>query len=209
MSCQHNPGDVPRASFQIRGELCDTELRLRFQTGGPSDEMAEIVGTPIRKTVLIREVVLHSEPVSSPLTAFSPEMTGGSLLRNDPGLDVPQPHSRPGEEASLSDLQIPAAGLLHRPPVEVVAAQIREFAFGLIRGPFWVHADRHFLGTARWDRHDTGDQSAGGGDHRPHKIVERPVIKNGAVEGAKFMNVSISCDHRVVDGWDAASFVQR
>ena len=22
------------------------------------------------------------------------------------------------------------------------------------------------------------------------------------------MNVSISCDHRVVDGWDAASFVQ-
>ena len=22
------------------------------------------------------------------------------------------------------------------------------------------------------------------------------------------MNISISCDHRVVDGWDAASFVQ-
>ncbi|MDI1295025.1 MAG: 2-oxo acid dehydrogenase subunit E2, partial [bacterium] len=25
---------------------------------------------------------------------------------------------------------------------------------------------------------------------------------------AKLMNLSISCDHRVVDGWDAASFVQ-
>jgi 2-oxoisovalerate dehydrogenase E2 component (dihydrolipoyl transacylase) len=24
----------------------------------------------------------------------------------------------------------------------------------------------------------------------------------------KLMNLSISCDHRVVDGWDAASFVQ-
>jgi 2-oxoisovalerate dehydrogenase E2 component (dihydrolipoyl transacylase) len=24
----------------------------------------------------------------------------------------------------------------------------------------------------------------------------------------KLMNISISCDHRVVDGWDAASFVQ-
>ena len=24
----------------------------------------------------------------------------------------------------------------------------------------------------------------------------------------KLMNMSIGCDHRVVDGWDAASFVQ-
>jgi len=28
------------------------------------------------------------------------------------------------------------------------------------------------------------------------------------VVAAKLMNLSISCDHRVVDGWDAASFVQ-
>ena len=28
------------------------------------------------------------------------------------------------------------------------------------------------------------------------------------IRRAKLMNVSISCDHRVVDGWDAASFVQ-
>ena len=28
------------------------------------------------------------------------------------------------------------------------------------------------------------------------------------VEKRKLMNVSISCDHRVVDGWDAASYVQ-
>jgi 2-oxoisovalerate dehydrogenase E2 component (dihydrolipoyl transacylase) len=42
----------------------------------------------------------------------------------------------------------------------------------------------------------------------PNKIVERPVFRNGEVAAAKLMNLSISCDHRVVDGWDAASFVQ-
>ena len=43
----------------------------------------------------------------------------------------------------------------------------------------------------------------------PNRIVERPIWKNDKVEAAKLMNLSISCDHRVVDGWDAASFVQR
>ena len=28
------------------------------------------------------------------------------------------------------------------------------------------------------------------------------------IEKRKLMNISISCDHRVVDGWDAASFIQ-
>ncbi|WCT74392.1 dihydrolipoamide acetyltransferase family protein [Sphingomonas naphthae] len=42
----------------------------------------------------------------------------------------------------------------------------------------------------------------------PNKIVERPVFRDGQVVAAKLMNLSISCDHRVVDGWDAASFVQ-
>jgi 2-oxoisovalerate dehydrogenase E2 component (dihydrolipoyl transacylase) len=42
----------------------------------------------------------------------------------------------------------------------------------------------------------------------PNKIVERPVVVEGRIAIAKLMNVSISCDHRVVDGWDAASFVQ-
>ncbi|MBW8752808.1 MAG: 2-oxo acid dehydrogenase subunit E2 [Sphingomonadales bacterium] len=47
----------------------------------------------------------------------------------------------------------------------------------------------------------------------PNRIVERPVyVADGQggerLEKRKLMNVSISCDHRVVDGWDAASFVQ-
>jgi len=42
----------------------------------------------------------------------------------------------------------------------------------------------------------------------PNRIIERPVLRNGELMAAKLMNLSISCDHRVVDGWDAASFVQ-
>ncbi len=47
----------------------------------------------------------------------------------------------------------------------------------------------------------------------PNRIVERPMfvpdrMGGERIEKRKIMNVSISCDHRVVDGWDAASFVQ-
>jgi 2-oxoisovalerate dehydrogenase E2 component (dihydrolipoyl transacylase) len=42
----------------------------------------------------------------------------------------------------------------------------------------------------------------------PNKIIERPVFEGNNIRKAKLMNLSISCDHRVVDGWDAASFVQ-
>ncbi len=47
----------------------------------------------------------------------------------------------------------------------------------------------------------------------PNRIIERPMYVTGPdgverIEKRKLMNISISCDHRVVDGWDAASFVQ-
>jgi 2-oxoisovalerate dehydrogenase E2 component (dihydrolipoyl transacylase) len=47
----------------------------------------------------------------------------------------------------------------------------------------------------------------------PNRIVERPMfVPDGMggerVEKRKTMNLSISCDHRVVDGYDAAAFVQ-
>jgi 2-oxoisovalerate dehydrogenase E2 component (dihydrolipoyl transacylase) len=47
----------------------------------------------------------------------------------------------------------------------------------------------------------------------PNRIVERPMfVPDGLggerIEKRKLMNLSISCDHRVVDGHDAASFVQ-
>jgi 2-oxoisovalerate dehydrogenase E2 component (dihydrolipoyl transacylase) len=35
------------------------------------------------------------------------------------------------------------------------------------------------------------------------------VVKNGAIVIRKMMNLSSSFDHRVVDGYDAAAFIQR
>lgn len=43
----------------------------------------------------------------------------------------------------------------------------------------------------------------------PNKIIDRPVVKNGQVVVRKMMNLSSSFDHRVVDGADAAAFIQR
>jgi 2-oxoisovalerate dehydrogenase E2 component (dihydrolipoyl transacylase) len=47
----------------------------------------------------------------------------------------------------------------------------------------------------------------------PNRIIERPMFVSDGMGGEriakrKLMNISISCDHRVVDGWDAASFIQ-
>ena len=47
----------------------------------------------------------------------------------------------------------------------------------------------------------------------PNRIVERPMFVPDQLGGErvarrKLMNLSLSCDHRVVDGWDAARFVQ-
>jgi 2-oxoisovalerate dehydrogenase E2 component (dihydrolipoyl transacylase) len=41
-----------------------------------------------------------------------------------------------------------------------------------------------------------------------NRIVERPVIQSGRVIARKMMNLSSSFDHRVVDGMDAARFIQ-
>ena len=43
----------------------------------------------------------------------------------------------------------------------------------------------------------------------PNRIVERPVVRQGAIVVRKMMNLSSSFDHRIVDGYDAAEFVQR
>jgi 2-oxoisovalerate dehydrogenase E2 component (dihydrolipoyl transacylase) len=42
-----------------------------------------------------------------------------------------------------------------------------------------------------------------------NRIVERPVVHAGQIAIRKMMNLSSSFDHRIVDGWEAASFIQR
>jgi len=41
-----------------------------------------------------------------------------------------------------------------------------------------------------------------------NKVEEKVVVIDGEIDVRKRMNLSLSCDHRVVDGWDAASFMQ-
>ena len=43
----------------------------------------------------------------------------------------------------------------------------------------------------------------------PNKIIERPVVRHGAIVVRKMMNISSSFDHRVVDGYDAAEMIQK
>jgi len=43
----------------------------------------------------------------------------------------------------------------------------------------------------------------------PNAIIERPVVRNGQIVVRKMMNLSSSFDHRVVDGYDAAEFIQK
>jgi 2-oxoisovalerate dehydrogenase E2 component (dihydrolipoyl transacylase) len=43
----------------------------------------------------------------------------------------------------------------------------------------------------------------------PNAIIDRPVVRDGVIVVRKMMNLSSSFDHRVVDGYDAAMFIQR
>ena len=42
-----------------------------------------------------------------------------------------------------------------------------------------------------------------------NKMMMRPMWDGSTFIARKMMNLSSSFDHRVVDGWDAATFVQR
>jgi 2-oxoisovalerate dehydrogenase E2 component (dihydrolipoyl transacylase) len=43
----------------------------------------------------------------------------------------------------------------------------------------------------------------------PNAIVQRPMVRDGQIVIRKMMNLSSSFDHRVVDGYDAAEFIQK
>jgi 2-oxoisovalerate dehydrogenase E2 component (dihydrolipoyl transacylase) len=42
-----------------------------------------------------------------------------------------------------------------------------------------------------------------------NRIDERPVVRGGAIVVRRMMNLSSSFDHRVIDGWNAAAFIQK
>jgi len=42
-----------------------------------------------------------------------------------------------------------------------------------------------------------------------NRIAERPMVREGQIVVRKMMNLSSSFDHRVIDGWNAAAFIQK
>jgi 2-oxoisovalerate dehydrogenase E2 component (dihydrolipoyl transacylase) len=42
----------------------------------------------------------------------------------------------------------------------------------------------------------------------PNKLVDQPIVRNGEITIRRMMNVSSSFDHRIIDGYDAARFIQ-
>ena len=41
-----------------------------------------------------------------------------------------------------------------------------------------------------------------------HNIIERPVVKNGAIVIRPIMYLALSYDHRIIDGKEAVSFLK-
>ena len=41
-----------------------------------------------------------------------------------------------------------------------------------------------------------------------HRLMQRPAVYEGEIVPRWLMNLSLSLDHRVVDGWDGAVFMQ-
>ena len=52
---------------------------------------------------------------------------------NSLSLHVPEPLVRPGDEPNFSYIEVPAAGLTERPPIDVLGANIKPLATGLLR----------------------------------------------------------------------------
>src|SRR5436190_16043567 len=42
-----------------------------------------------------------------------------------------------------------------------------------------------------------------------NRIADRPVVREGQIAVRRMMNLSSSFDHRVIDGWNAAAFIQK
>ncbi len=64
------------------------------------------------------------------------------------GLHIPEPDARPGERPDFSHIVVPPAGIVPRPPVDVAAHAIREYAWSLIRV-----LDDEGIAVGEWNPH--------------------------------------------------------
>jgi len=71
--------------------------------------------------------------LNPPANQLHSEIDGASLKRNAPGLHVPQPKYRPGDEPDFSAMTFPEAGETPRPPLDLKSDDSMPYANGLVR----------------------------------------------------------------------------
>ncbi|GGE75656.1 dihydrolipoamide acetyltransferase family protein [Massilia psychrophila] len=129
------------------------------------------------------------------VTRFEPVHIG-IATQTEPGLMVPvvrhaearDPWSGAAEVARLADAARAGRALREELSGSTITITSLGALGGIVTTPVINHPEVAIVGVNR--------------------IVERPVIRNGAIVARKMMNLSCSFDHRIIDGVYAAQFVQ-
>jgi 2-oxoisovalerate dehydrogenase E1 component alpha subunit len=117
-------------TFRSRGRLYAIEDEAQWRIGARASENGD----------MSRNVADQAQFTSDAEAA----MSNRPALR----LHIPRPHSLPGQPASFDHLQIPAAGIVPRPPVDAPAAQLADLPLQLVRV---LNDAGHAVGP--WDPH--------------------------------------------------------
>ena len=129
------------------------------------------------------------------VTRFEPVHIG-IATQTEPGLVVPvvrhaearDPWSGAAEVARLADASRAGRALREELSGSTITITSLGALGGIVTTPVINHPEVAIVGVNR--------------------IVERPVIRDGAIVARKMMNLSCSFDHRIIDGVYAAQFVQ-
>ena len=129
------------------------------------------------------------------VTRFNPVHIG-IATQTDPGLMVPvvrnaearDPWSNAAEVARLAEAARSGKALREELSGSTITITSLGALGGIVTTPVINHPEVAIVGVNR--------------------MVERPVIRDGAIVARKMMNLSCSFDHRVIDGMYAAQFVQ-
>jgi 2-oxoisovalerate dehydrogenase E2 component (dihydrolipoyl transacylase) len=177
-------------------ETLRTQLNARY-----GDERARLTLLPL----LMRAVVLavrkfpavnaRYDDEAGVVTRYNPVHIG-IATQTDAGLMVPvvrnaearDPWSSASEVARLADAARNGKALREELSGSTITITSLGPLGGIVSTPVINHPEVAIVGVNR--------------------IVDRPVVRNGAMVARKMMNLSSSFDHRVIDGMVAAEFVQ-
>jgi len=194
--------DIPHITYVDDVDMTELE-RLRAELNGRADEPA------VRLTILpflARAIVMalvhqpalnaHFDHAGEVLTTFD-AVHVGIATQTDDGLRVPMVRHAEGRDLWALATEIGRVSAAARDGsatrTELTGSTITITSLGALGGlvttPIINPPEVAIVGV--------------------NKMETRPVWRDGAFQPRSVMNLSSSFDHRVVDGWDAATFVQR